>query len=86
MHSTPMLLDILIDQNQQAIAANAESRRILQDAQIVTAPAPFRRTMGGMLIALGERIGGIHRDALATLTSPERDTARAAEVARLHRA
>lgn len=77
MHPTPMLLDVLIDQNQQAIAANAESRRIMDEAQIVTVPAPFRRTMGGILISLGERIGGIHRDALATIaTSTERDAAR----------
>ncbi|HWK79725.1 MAG TPA: hypothetical protein VNP95_03115 [Thermomicrobiales bacterium] len=87
MHPTPMLLDVLIDENQHAIAANAEARRIMADANVVTVPAPFRRTMGSMLISLGERIGGIHRDAIASLAaSSDREATRQAERVRLRRA
>ncbi|MGB3328276.1 MAG: hypothetical protein WBA46_04925 [Thermomicrobiales bacterium] len=69
MNTTPMLLDLLIDENQQAIAVNAEYRRVMRDAQVELQPAPIRKAMGRALISLGERVGGMHREAIATIAA-----------------
>lgn len=69
MNVTPMLLDLLVDENQQAIAFNAEYRRLMTEASVVSAPTPLRQAMGRALISLGERVGGMHRDAITSIAA-----------------
>ncbi|MGC4106586.1 MAG: hypothetical protein QM753_09605 [Thermomicrobiales bacterium] len=82
MNVSPMLLDLLVEENQQAIAENAEYRRLTADAIMPSEPARFRQTTGRILISLGERIGGIHRDALAQIAT-ERPSTNAGRIRRV---
>ncbi|MGC4190973.1 MAG: hypothetical protein QM589_07400 [Thermomicrobiales bacterium] len=81
----PSMYDLLIDTHQQTIAADAEYRRMTTEAGLVTVPAPIRQTMGRMLISLGERVGGIHRDTLEAIAA-ERGKAAVLDANRLRRA
>ena len=59
MHPTPMLLDVLIDQNQQAVVANAEFRRIMDEArieQLGAAPLAADLAAGGEAVVNGDDI------------------------------
>jgi len=85
MNPTPTLLDLLADETQHAIVRDAESRRLTREAHIVVRPTPLRQAMGRALISLGERIGGAHREALASI-SKEGVIARSHEGRAAHRA
>lgn len=67
MNTSPMLLDLLVGESQQAIALDAEHRRLISEAHLDSHPATLRQTVGRALISLGERIGGVHHDAFASI-------------------